>query len=193
MKPETKNWLGILAGLLAAFAFGFLAAALMAQASWGADPRYPDAHLTPGAIDPHVTVAQLCMAGYTADVRNVSEARKKQTCLKYDMAPTCSGRYEIDHFISLENGGLNDDSNLWPQIYCPKGNDPMKSGCWGAREKDKVETALHRWLCKGLITLEQDQAILKMDWVSCYRQLSVGQVCTPPGKLTKTDMARVAK
>lgn len=158
-------WIGILLGLL------HVAAASIAT-------RYPDRDLTPGAVDESVTVKQLCTPGYTSTVRNVSEVTKKEILKEYGIDPSDSGKYEIDHFISLEIGGLNDKSNLWAQPYCPVGNDPLKSGCWGARDKDKVETALHRWMCAGKIPLKQAQDIIRTDWVACYKQLVAGEVCT---------------
>jgi hypothetical protein len=139
--------------------------------------RYPDEKLTPGAVDPDVTVKQLCTPHYTASVRNVSKQTKNEVMREYGLDPKDSSEYEIDHYISLENGGSNNINNLWPQLYCKVGNDPIKTDCWGAREKDRVETKLHNWLCAGTITLEQDQHVLTTDWVACYKTLVGGKVC----------------
>jgi hypothetical protein len=143
---------------------------------------YPDKTLTPGVIDPNVTVEQLCTHGYTATIRNVSQATKHRVFEEYNIPLSESSKYEVDHLMSLENGGLNDILNLWPEPYCPVGNDPLVSQCWGAREKDRVETALHRWLCRGEISLKDDQEILRTDWVACYKQIKAGEICTPNKK-----------
>jgi hypothetical protein len=139
---------------------------------------YPDKKLTPGVVDPSCTAATIQKPGYTATVRDVPESVKKQVMIEYGLDPKDSGKYEIDHFISLENCGSNDIKNLWPQPYCIPGNDPMKSGCWGAREKDKVETELSHWVRKGQMPLATDQAILRKDWIACYKQIATGKMCT---------------
>ena len=75
------------------------------------------------------------------------------------------GDYEIDHFISLELGGANDINNLWPQPYCDD------SKCFGARQKDVVETNLHRRICSKKITLEEAQKIIMTDWIQEYKSI----------------------
>lgn len=197
MGNNKDTGLGILAGVaMGAFgaAIAIVLVMLTCQPSWALHEKIdeitvapptntltiawkPDLRVTPGKTDPNATVKQLCTAGYTKDVRHVTEATKKQVFQEYGIPLDMAGKFEVDHFISLENGGLNDIANLWPQFYFPIGNDPLKTECWGAREKDKVETALHRWLCQGKITLAQDQQILRTDWVDCYKTLKAGKVC----------------
>jgi hypothetical protein len=144
--------------------FGFCLAAI---ASSGDEKRslYPDKKLTPGAKDPHVTQATIhktvCVVGYTATVRNVPESMKKEVMRRYGLPQTELHQVEIDHLISLENGGSNEIENLWPEYYEPKP---------GARQKDAVETALHRDLCAGKITLEEDQKILTGDWLKEWKK-----------------------
>lgn len=141
------------------------------------DAVYPDKKYTPGTMIADLTKDQICKVGYTKDARHVTAAVKRQVMMQYNLDPKDLPKYEIDHFISLELGGSNDVTNLWPQRYCPVGNDPLKTGCWGAREKDKVETALHREICQNLITLEQAQAIIRTDWVQCYKSVKNGKNC----------------
>jgi hypothetical protein len=117
----------------------------------------PNATLTPGAIDPAAKVEQLCTPGYTAKIRHVTAGTKKKIFAEYGLKPDGS-KYEIDHYISLEIGGLNDESNLWPQPW-PE-----------ARQKDVVETWLHRQLCSGRITLAEAQAQVR-DWWTVYKHL----------------------
>lgn len=135
----------------------------------------PNKTLTPGAIDPRVTQANIeqtiCVPGYTATVRNVTVATKRKVFEEYGLDyANHSGDYEVDHFVSLEIGGLNDLSNLWPQRYAPKP---------GAREKDVVETHLHRVICKGQMSLSAAQAIIMNDWYGCYQKIKSGTECVP--------------
>lgn len=138
---------------------------------------YPDPALTPGAADLNVGQSNLkdtiCKPGYTASVRDVPAALKKKIVERYVAAhpdwPKCKPAggeaCEIDHLISLELGGLNDASNLFPQRYCPL---PREPDCYGAREKDVVETWLHRKVCAGDITLEEAQRLIAGDWIRLY-------------------------
>jgi hypothetical protein len=123
----------------------------------------PDPKLTPGAVDHDVTQANvsltICMTGYTARVRNVPESVKLAVFREYGIDPKRSGEYEVDHLISLENGGSNDIRNLWPQPYGPKP---------GAREKDVLETHLKRLVCAGTLPLAEDQRALAGDWYAAY-------------------------
>lgn len=141
---------------------------------------YPDKSLTPG-VTRTVTLKELCTPGSTKDARHVTAATKKAVFTRYGFqdGKYKAGDWEIDHFISLENGGANDVMNLWPQHYCAVGNDPAKTGCYGAREKDRVETQLHRWVCQGKMTLHDDQVIIQTDWVACYKTITSGGICAP--------------
>jgi hypothetical protein len=69
------------------------------------------------------------------------------------------GLFEVDHLISLELGGSNDQANLWPQPY---GIYP------GAHEKDKVENRLHQLVCRGQLRLEEAQNIIAHSWTDFY-------------------------
>ena len=123
-----------------------------------------NATLTPGAsVD--VSLEELCTPGYTQGVRNVTAATKKQVCAAYGVAADhCNGKeYEIDHLISLELGGSNDQKNLWPQAYLPKP---------GAREKDRLENWLHKQVCDGTISLAEAQKEIATDWYSAYQNMT---------------------
>jgi hypothetical protein len=137
-----------------------------------AAPVRPDPSLTPGAADPRATAELVCRRGYTRDARHVTAGQKRQVFREYGVAP--SGRYEVDHLISLELGGANDTANLWPEPYCSL---PRRATCYGAREKDVVETRLHREVCAGRMTLDQAQNIIRRDWLGCYRKLKAGKEC----------------
>jgi hypothetical protein len=138
-----------------------------------AGPTYPDHKLTPGASDPKITQATInktiCLHHYTNDSRNVSEKTKREVYERYGINYTKHrGEYEVDHFESLELGGLNDISNLWPQRFSPKP---------GAREKDVVETHLKREICSGKISLDRGRSIIKKDWYACYLKIKRGGDC----------------
>lgn len=127
-----------------------------------------DATLTPGKVNPEATTEVVCRPGYTSgrDVRHVTEAMKHEVFKRYEIDwKTGHGKFEVDHLISLELGGANDITNLWPQRYCPLPHAPK---CLGAREKDVVETSLHRRVCKGVLTLSEAQRRISTDWRSEY-------------------------
>ena len=69
------------------------------------------------------------------------------------------GKYELDHFISLELGGSNAVTNLWPELYGPAP---------GAHEKDQTENYLHTQMCTGKMTMAQAQTAIRTDWYAVY-------------------------
>lgn len=131
-----------------------------ASAHVGDSSLYPDPSLTPGAVFPNVTESDVCTPGYSKTVRNVSAQTKAEVFREYGITPE-PGKYEIDHFISLELGGSNDISNLWPEPYDPRP---------GAHEKDSVENYLHAQVCSGAMTLKQAQDAISTDWYKVYLQ-----------------------
>ena len=92
-------------------------------------------------------------------MRDVSTAEKNQVYAEYGITSHATGQYEVDHFISLELGGSNDLSNLWPEPAKPTP---------GFHEKDKVENYLHGQLCSGKITLVQAQQDISVRWLDIY-------------------------
>lgn len=130
-------------------------------------PYYPDPKITIGTYVTF-TADVICQIGYTKDIRHVTNKTKKAVFAAYGITNTAHyGNYEIDHFISLEDGGSNDIKNLWPQPYKGK----VTSIVFGAREKDVVETNLHKRMCKGDLTLAEVKKILATDWVGYYCKL----------------------
>ena len=86
---------------------------------------YPRSNLTPGKEDPRVTqdnIAQnICRKGWTAtSVRpptSVTNKIKRETMKAYGFTDTARN-YELDHLISLQNGGCPDCvENLFPEAY----------------------------------------------------------------------------
>lgn len=121
----------------------------------------PDFHLTPGKIRPDCDTEQCCTPGYTATVRHVTTATKKEVFKRYGITDPRPGEYEIDHLISLELCGDNDIENLWPQPY---------QGEWNAHMKDRLENKLHALVCAGAITLKEAREEISTDWVESYQK-----------------------
>lgn len=119
-----------------------------------------DMSLSPGAADPRVTQANIhetiCMVGYSASVRNVSAATKRNVFAEYGISNPAPGAYEVDHLIPLELGGSNDITNLWPEPYTGPDN---------ARDKDVWENRLHKQVCLGQVTLAVAQDAMIHWWL----------------------------
>jgi hypothetical protein len=119
----------------------------------------PNPTLTPGATRP-VTLHELCTPGSSSKARAVSSATKREVFRRYHVTPT-PGAFEIDHLISLELGGSNDISNLWPQPYHGKLN---------AHDKDHLENQLHALVCAGTVPLAAAQHAIATDWVAAMQK-----------------------
>lgn len=131
----------------------------------GPDRLYPDPKLTPGAILT-TDASKLCTLGYSSTVRNVSTATKKQAYAEYGLGyPQPTGSYEVDHFISLELGGSNDITNLWPEPASPTP---------GFHQKDQFENFEHEQICKGIITAQEAQRRMMTDWYYYYETEMLG-------------------
>lgn len=130
----------------------------------------PDPACTPGDVFPDVTRVQVCMPGYSSRVRNVPASEKDQVYAEYGIVTSASGQYEVDHLVSLELGGSNDISNLWPEAADPKP---------GFHEKDQVENYLHDQVCHGTLTLAQAQEEIATNWLAVYETLP-GAISLPP-------------
>jgi len=134
-------------------------------AHMGAASLYPDPALTPGDTFPGVTKAQVCETGYSKSVRSVTSDERNAVYQRYGI-PNEAGKHEVDHFISLELGGSNMLTNLWPEPYEPRP---------GAREKDRVENYLHDQLCNGSMTLAVVQQAIRTDWYAVYLRVEKQQ------------------
>jgi hypothetical protein len=134
-----------------------------------------DKKLTPGAVDPRVTQANIqqtiCKTGYTKTVRKTPQKMQDQVFAAYGIPKADEGKYELDHLISLELGGADVAKNLWPEKYCPtkKALCPADPPCYGAREKDVVETTFKRKVCAGTMTLKAAQKRIAGDWLKEYK------------------------
>ena len=127
----------------------------------------PDPHWTPGAAR-HVSTREVCRRGSSRDARHVTEAMRRQVFRRYGMprgnhTGACRGAQgcEIDHLISLELGGANAITNLWPQPF---------AGRWNARMKDRLELRLHQEVCTGVLPMRAAQHAIRTDWVAAFRK-----------------------
>jgi uncharacterized protein YceK len=121
-----------------------------------------DAACTPGAIFPNATKDQICQSGYSSSVRNVPTSEKSQVYAEYGISHHSAGQYEVDHLVSLELGGSNDISNLWPEAASPTP---------GFHQKDKVENYLHDQVCSGAVSLQQAQVEIATNWLNVYHSM----------------------
>jgi hypothetical protein len=120
-----------------------------------------DLACTPGDVL-NVTKDDICQSGYARSVRNVPTSVKDKVYAEYGITSRSTGEYEVDHLVSLELGGSNDISNLWPEAASPKP---------GFHEKDKVENYLHDQVCSSAVSLQDAQAQIATDWLVIYNQM----------------------
>jgi hypothetical protein len=121
----------------------------------------PDRRCSPGAYYRGLTRRVLCSSSFrTGDIRNVPESEKHAVEEEYGLAP---GRYgntlEIDHIVSLELGGSNDISNLFPE---------RADAGPGYHLKDKLENRLHAMVCAGAISLRAARHGIAENWQILY-------------------------
>ena len=128
----------------------------------------PDAKMTPGAIYPEVTQANIkqtvCVKGFTKTIRppaHFTNKLKKRQIHQYGYSNTDPKDYSEDHLIALSIGGAPEDSrNLWPQ--------PHKSE-WNAKKKDQLEFVLYKMVCNDEIKLKDAQHAIAKDWIQAWK------------------------
>lgn len=151
----------------------FVASALVVGAIVGVHARtqpYPPPvvlvhSITPGAVLTS-DANEVCQPGYSKRVRDVSDELKTEVFREYGISRPAHylGMYEVDHLISLELGGSNSISNLWPESATPP---------YGFPQKDIVENAAHEAVCSGKMKLIDAQFKIANDWVQLGRELGV--------------------
>lgn len=129
--------------------------------------KLPDSSCTPGDFLPNATTSDICKPGYSSSIRNVPQALKQEVYAEYGIPTHRPGEYEVDHLISLELGGSNDISNLWPEPAEPRP---------GFHEKDAVENYLHEQICNGNLSLQDAQKQISTNWLSVYNSIQNPQV-----------------
>ena len=122
-------------------------------------PIRPDSTLTPGAtLD--VTEVDVCTPGFASRIRHVTAQAKRDVYAEYRITEHDPGDYEVDHLISLDLGGSNARTNLWPESN--------RTQPWNARVKNALENRLHRMVCAHTISLEAAQHAIATDWIAAY-------------------------
>jgi len=129
--------------------------------------KLPDPDITPGNALSSISLVTLCKPGYTTRVRDVPQAVKNHVYRNYGISANnqgfCKGPEgcEVDHLISLELGGSNDISNLWPQPYF---------GATNAHNKDQLENKLHSLVCAKKVSLSEAQQAISDNWIEAYNK-----------------------
>lgn len=159
-----------------------LAGIAFAGAAWAQQPA-PGTLPAKGVINAKVTEATLnktvCKPGWTKEVRPPTRYTNPLKVRALSLHPELEDRdirhYELDHKISEEDGGDPIDlDNLRLQPYATAFGakkhqcNPRVYG-YTAECKDIIETALHRDICAGRISLKDARAILLDDdtrWIA---------------------------
>jgi hypothetical protein len=120
-------------------------------------PKLPNRDLTRG-LTRSLTVKKICNTTWGSDARSVTNKMKKDVIAAYHFKVAACPltmlkgkrvhRVEIDHLVPRSIGGADDVRNLWPQCYEPVKKDKSKQAD-GAHKKDRLETELHRRVCKA--------------------------------------------
>lgn len=132
----------------------------------------PDPQCTKGSVFPNITKETLCTPGYSKTVRDVSSAKKKQIYKDYGIDPRkYKCKFGIDHLVSLQLGGDNADTNLFPLPQPVKG------------EKDKIENALRRAICNDEISIEEAQKAIARNWQAMYYKMKLAHLKKLNGEL----------
>ena len=154
----------------ATIAFTLLAwAMLSATIAWAQTPVRPDPRVTPGAINPAVTQANIyetiCVRGWTRTVRPPEEYTyrlKREQLSEWGYEDQLARDYEEDHLIPLELGGSpTSPKNLWPEPW---------RGPWNAHVKDRLENYLHEEVCASRMPLSEAQREIAEGWIGAYRK-----------------------
>jgi hypothetical protein len=97
--------------------------------------------------------------------------KKQQVFAEYGIDWSLHSGYEVDHIVSLELGGSNDISNLFPESYSIQ---------YGARIKDKLEDDLHEQVCTHRLPLTVAQDKIATDWLRYYLATQGNTDTVPP-------------
>ena len=123
----------------------------------------PNPALTPGAVrtaDP----GDVCGDRSTRQYRHWSRARDDRILAEYGLPPGPHTSYEVDHLITLDLGGADDDANLWTEPR--RSIEPL----WNAERKDRLEWHMADLVCSGQLDLQVAQEAIRKDWIEAYRE-----------------------
>jgi len=162
--------------LMASVVGGVITVATVGLAACAAGPYteasgLPNRLLTPGAINPAVTQANIhsniCVSGWTRTVRPpvtyTNQLKYSQLHSGYNLDSDMSLKdYEEDHQVPLEVGGSPTSAqNLWPE---------PRNIRLGAALKDELENRMHDLVCSGQVTLKTAQSVFMINWESGYKK-----------------------
>lgn len=165
----------------------------------GKPGMYPDPDLTPGETNPKVTQdnirKNICNVHWSTDSlrdKESTETEKERTYDAYGIRHPKNNKgadqvCELDHLISLENGGSDGIKNMWPQ--CGPNGALLTRRYW--KMKDRVENYVHNGICRDIpnakrssgpippktLSLKRAQEILRGDWYACYQKFLKHQAC----------------
>lgn len=153
---------------------------------------WPDRALTPGAVDPAVSDADICEHDwapgdppqrggdetYLKAARHTSAHLKDAVFAEYHLTNPHDGghAWEVDHLVPLGLGGRDVKENLWPESRVGEGMN-----AWA---KDRLEYRLYRLVCNpppgaSHVPLAQAQAAFRIDWVAAYRRYCADEADCP--------------
>jgi len=153
---------------------------------------WPDRRLTPGAVDPAVTDADICAHDwapgdpprrggdetYSKAARHTSAHLKDAVFAEYHLTNPHDGghSWEVDHLVPLGLGGRDVIANLWPES---RSGDGLNA--WA---KDRLEYRLYRLVCDpppgaAHLPLAQAQAAFRTDWVAAYHSYCTNDADCP--------------
>lgn len=130
------------------------------------EPARPDPTMTPGAVDPSVSLERICTES-TRHRRPPSTRFCDRVFAAYSISPEHRYEYECDHDVPIALGGKTVIENLWPQPNVE------------ADRKDRLEVELQRRACAAYRTLvpaeaaavlAQEQREIAEDWVAAARK-----------------------
>ena len=135
--------------------------------AWASD--LPDHVLTPGAINPNVTQANIqqtvCVKGFTKKIRppaSYTNNIKRQQLETYYKGQGEMSSVEEDHLVPLIAGGHPTAiENLWPE---PRISE------WNADKKDRLEFVLYKMVCTQEISLAEAQHAMATNWIDAWQQ-----------------------
>jgi 5-methylcytosine-specific restriction endonuclease McrA len=165
---------------LLALAAAAVAGALSINAARAFD-TLPNPSLTPGFVT-NMSVEQICKTTWGADARYVTDSMKDDVRDAYNFdvrgcpLTMFKGKHirraEIDHLVPRSLGGADDTRNLWPQCYEVVNKQDKSRQQDGAHKKDRLETELHKRLCKSPSqeTLYRYQNGFKNNWLTLYHE-----------------------
>jgi hypothetical protein len=144
-------------------------------ASW----KLPDRALSPGAVQPGYTIADICPHVNPAlEAMRPGTAEKNRVYAAYGITHRTAGEYEVDHIIPIELLGqagadpADPARNLYPELNDVP--DPAMIAKYHLdpafvhNSKDVLEDVLHAKVCAGTVPLATAQHAIATDWRAAY-------------------------